>query len=428
MSNTSKNSKIIIYDSIAYSSKAFEYNIIKEINYEFPKEFSEDKLKTLKKLLSNPPLKTIEIYEFIQNFKEEKEKIREKINSKKAKILDEENYELIPIYSQKELLNSIILSITNTDLEKLEQLIIKYFEKYQKEYDKLKNKKEEKISIIEINLKKIRKDILQFKKKILDTLEEEIISEEKILKQLQQEKGKHEEIFYLIKEKDESTTVEREIEDKEKRLRFKIKNLSLDEKLYKAKISTLKTNLKSKKFKTIEPIPFILTLGMIYWTSFSDTKNIILKYETKINKLKEKEIHLEKKIEEILEKKRILKEENLEKLKEITKKEDILQKKIHELEKKVDKQKKSIEKKYDVRKKKEEEYSKLVENETLLTNQFIKESEEHKKLLELDEETLLKEINEIEIERETKKKELEEMLKNIEKQIIHSKKNYILEL
>lgn len=428
MSNTSKNSKIIIYDSIAYSSKAFEYNIIKEINYEFPKEFSEDKLKTLKKLLSNPPLKTIEIYEFIQNFKEEKEKIREKINSKKAKILDEENYELIPIYSQKELLNSIILSITNTDLEKLEQLIVKYFEKYQKEYDKLKNKKEEKISIIEINLKKIRKDILQFKKKILDTLEEEIISEEKILKQLQQEKGKHEEIFYLIKEKDESTTVEREIEDKEKRLRFKIKNLSLDEKLYKAKISTLKTNLKSKKFKTIEPIPFILTLGMIYWTSFSDTKNIILKYETKINKLKEKEIHLEKKIEEILEKKRILKEENLEKLKEITKKEDILQKKIHELEKKVDKQKKSIEKKYNVRKKKEEEYSKLVENETLLTNQFIKESEEHKKLLELDEETLLKEINEIEIKREAKKKELEEMLKNIEKQIIPSKKNYILEL
>lgn len=428
MSNTSKNSKIIIYDSIAYSSKAFEYNIIKEINYEFPKEFSEDKLKTLKKLLSNPPLKTIEIYESIQNFKEEKEKIREKINSKKAKILDEEDYELIPIYSQKELLNSIILSITNTDLEKLEQLIVKYFEKYKKEYDKLKNKKEEKISIIEINLKKIRKDILQFKKKILDTLEEEIISEEKILKQLQQEKGKHEEIFYLIKEKDESTTVEREIEDKEKRLRFKIKNLSLDEKLYKAKISTLKTNLKSKKFKTIEPIPFILTLGMIYWTSFSDTKNIILKYETKINKLKEKEIHLEKKIEEILEKKRILKEENLEKLKEITKKEDILQKKIHELEKKVDKQKKSIEKKYNVRKKKEEEYSKLVENETLLTNQFIKESEEHKKLLELDEETLLKEINEIEIERETKKKELEEMLKNIEKQIIPSKKNYILEL
>ena len=422
-----QNEQVIIYESQVFSTKSTQYKLLKEYNIELNDKNPFEELKKINEQIEKPEYKNVTIYEEIKEFEKVKEKIQLNIKNKKFKPLDEENYELIPVYSQKEILTSMIESITNQDIFESITKIKNYTKKHERELEKYKKTIESEVKISEKELEKKRNEILQFKKKILDILEKEIKTEEKILKELEKEKIKQEEMFHLIKEKGNFKLEKKKIEDKKNHIAHKIKKLSLDEKLFKAKITTLKTNLKSKKYKTIEPLPFILSLGLIYWTSFSNTKTIILKYENKINKLKEKEIILEKEHEDLIEKERILTQENIEKLKEITKLEEELQKKIIQIEKNLDKQKRIVDKKYQERKDKEEKYNILINEETTLSNKYIKVSEKMNEIESNELNNIITKIDKLKEKKERQKEELTQLLKNIEKQKIDSKKNCIIE-
>ena len=422
--------QILIYENKVYSMYSKTLSLPNTIS--FNDEKNTNIIESLKKnhenIFSKDKNKNIEIKATITNFDLLCEKIEKEIENKNFELIDENDYNIISAYSQKELLLSLFESIHEKDIIETEENIKQYFKIHNKEFIKIKNKEEENIKKLEQNLTKQREEISKFKKKTLDLIEKEIKNEEGLLLKLSSEKKEHENIFNLIKDKEVAPEIQKKLSEKEKKINFKIKQLKLDEKLYKAKILTLKNNLKSKKYKTINPLSFIVTLGLIYWTKYSDTKYHILKSENNINKIKEKEILFEKELTTISEELTTIQEKTIEKLKEITKKEDLLQKKIEKIEKEIDKQKNIIEKKYNIRKKNETEYDLLLTHENAISKEYIKKYEEMKNIHSLNEEEFLKQLEILKEKRNEKKKEIQDIIKKIDTQSFSYKKNILITL
>jgi hypothetical protein len=428
-----KENRILLFENTIYSMKSKILSIENTTNYNLEIQSQKkpfDNLQEIYQYLNKPPsYKEIEIKGVLLNFDQILPKIKEKISLNEEKEIDENDYEIISTYSQKELLTSLYESISTENLEDYKHKLLPYLQKHKPELLKSLSNQEKNVNKIETTLQKQRTEISQFKKKTLSLIEKEILNEEKVLEKLSLEKKEHEKIFHLIQDKEENSNYEKKLKQKEKQISFTIKQIKLDEKLFKAKISTLKNNLKAKKYKTIEPLSFFFTLGLVYWTSYSNTKQVILRYENKINKLKEKEILLEKEVSYISEERDILQDKNIDRLKEITKKEDELQKNIEKLEKEIDKQKKNIEKKYDIRKKNEVEYNLLIEQENVISKEYIQQYEELKKMNLISlEENFISLIDKIIMRQHNQKKEIKEMIQSIEHQKFEYEKNSIFEI
>ena len=131
-----QNEQVIIYESQVFSTKSTQYKLLKEFNIELNNKNPFEELKKINEQIEKPEYKNVTIYEEIKEFEKVKQKIEQNIKNKKFELLDEENYELIPIYSQKEILTSMIESITNQDIIESITKINDYTKKHEKELEK----------------------------------------------------------------------------------------------------------------------------------------------------------------------------------------------------------------------------------------------------------------------------------------------------
>ncbi len=344
--NNSNNSKTyIIYENKLLSNNSQEIYIPKKLEFKLPNNKDlKSQIKYIEHLIeeNSADKKKIEIKGVINNFEKIFQLVSQKIKNKEFKQLDENNYENIVIISQNEIIKQLLKNLENNENNEFLEKVNKFFNENQG----LINEKIKKISIrkdiLNKEFKSLENKFNDKKNQIEEKLTKIIKKREKTIEDYKNKKIKLESEFENMKENENINQEDHIIERKIKKLKFEEEKIKLDEKILKAKISTLKNKLKSKQIKTIEIIPFILTLGLIYWTKFSDTKYIILKFENKINKLKEKEAILEKEVYSLKEKLEFIKDNKSQKLKEISKKEDKIQKEIENIEKEIKSEEKEI--------------------------------------------------------------------------------------
>lgn len=291
----------------------------------------------LDKLLNNSG-RNFEISKPIENFEEIEKKINE--NKSKLKKVTSDNYEFIEKTSAIDIIKSILTTVENSNLNHLELEVKEYIQKNkQKELEK-NTQLEESIDLEKSRIKEFEKK----KEKILETskvkqLEKLELQKEKINDEIKKNENLIEAQNNLSKNKSKTLNDKiKEIDEQQENLKFEIK-------ISKNTIKSLKASLKlgkTKKFNWITGILMVFTLGLIYWTKYTDTKYFILKsqekiakYEEKITKLEQEKFNLKKKIINENKKEDSKTLEKKEKEKNLLKSNDDLFLKIEDIENKI---------------------------------------------------------------------------------------------
>ncbi|MCA9459945.1 MAG: hypothetical protein KC550_05345, partial [Nanoarchaeota archaeon] len=296
---TSDKNKVEIFflkNSQVFSNKTRKLQIIKEIP-EFSLEnkdlnLFENNHRIIKKLqwIIEEDRKTLPIGGEIQNFSQIREEIEKKFNDKKLKKKyfskpKEDNYEFIEKTTQIEILEQIHKTINNKDLINLKNEINEYIKKKQLLENEKINDLKKQIKSLEDKIKELEKLIQIITKEEIDILNKKSSEHKKEIENLSKKKDKlQEKLDYEGKQDNISIYIDK-LENKFKNIKFKIEENKLEIKILKTKVSNLDDEIKMGKKKCIKPISFILTLGLIYWTSYSDCKHYKIKLHTKANKI-----------------------------------------------------------------------------------------------------------------------------------------------
>lgn len=336
--------KYYIKNNLVFSSLTSKVKVIDKVeNIEIPSTTKSHLINNkiiitdIEKIIKNIG-RNFEISQPIKNFEEIKKKILE--NKSKLKKVTSNDYEFIEKTSGLEIIKSLLLSIENSNLNQLNKKLEEYISKTQKQELQKNTEIDE---LIEIEKNKIL-DTQEKKKKVLSEasvkkLEELEIEKEKISKEIEKNE------ITIAKYRNPKNEKLNQILTRQEEINHEIQDLKHLIKVTKTQIKSLKAELKlgnSKQFNWITGILMVLTLGLIYWSKFTDKKYFVLrnqkniaKYEEKISKLEHEKFNLEKEVRNENKKSANKEVEN-------SKKEEISRKKIDDLNIKQEKISKKI--------------------------------------------------------------------------------------
>jgi chromosome segregation ATPase len=292
-----KNSTYYIKDNIIFSKQTEPYEIPPSIDdIKLPTE-TKNHLTNNKIIItdldkiSQKKGKELEISKPIENYNQTKEQIEK--SDKKTKP-EHDNYDFLEKTSALQIVEGIISSFSDEKETLLKEKISAYIN-HTKEIEKEKNASlDEQIQIEKTKLSKTLKEKEKYEKENTEKLEIQITKSENNISKLSQEKQILDNKIESSKTKSISENAQKlykKIED----MNHEAKNNELEINILKAKMTSLKSEIRLGKTKCINWILFILTLGLIYWTKYSDCRYNVLMLDQKINKLKEKNIIMEKK-------------------------------------------------------------------------------------------------------------------------------------
>lgn len=386
-------------------------------------------LENLDKILENleKNKKEINVSGEIKKFPECKKIILELKTQKKLTKPDLDDYEFIEKTSQIQIIEQLLNSIDLSKLEILKKVTNEYIKKISGDEKEKYSQIEEDLSIEKSKLNKIEKE----KKDIEDineSLKLEISKSDKKIsefvdrkKQLTCDDEKDEKIVELNDKKNKILL-------KEEKIKFKIEDNKFEISIIESKIATIKDEIKMGNCKCLNWFLMIISLGLIYWTKYSDCKYKIISLNSKKNRIKEKIAKIQKK-ENILKRdieKITQKEENGTKID--VKREFEIKKSLEDIDKKI----KIEQKKMELNQQKIDENFKKIhkidsKNEDNIKNRLIElkvlKEEYDKYSTKNIEKIILKIENKIKIEIE----KIQNLKNNLEKQKIDIKDEWICE-
>lgn len=407
--------KYYIREGKVFSDKKTPISLVNEIGgLNFSSDNIFDKSKFIVEKLEEAITKArkLEVSGHIENSSQIIKKIENLKNTtaKNLKKVSSDDIEFVEKTSQLEIINQIISFFEKHPLKNIEEEIIihigrakKYEETKLKELEelilnqgkKVDLKKKERDKYIESEVKKLKNDFNE-KTKLKEGFEKKIKELEKKVED--------------IESKEESKSVKkifREI----KEINNLIKEFELDIEVRKARIKTLETQYKLGERKRVNWTIAILTLGLSYWTKFSDIKYLVKKNLNSINKLEEKILENKKKILKFENKLLDFKEEKKELAKQIQehiKKSDEHKNELSKVEKELEKIQEEIEKKN----KRVEE----IENEIKLENEKLEalviDKKTHEKYSSKSIQKYLEKIDKLHKNEEKMLKELRDKIDN----------------
>ncbi len=339
-----KNAKETFYikNNTIFSSKPTELELFNHIeHFDIPDEinFLKNNKHVLEKLNSNISKinKKIPISGIIENYEETKTKVEDLYKNKKSnfKKPQDDDYTFIEKTSQIDIIDQLIKTSESQDIIDLKKNIFQYIETT-KEQEARKNKTlNEQIKEENEKLRKEEEYLEKYKRENIFILEEKIKEEEKQIKTFSDKKRKIEELFGSKKQ---ISKIEEQIlktEEKIERLEYKIEENKLEIEIIKSKISQIDDKIKLGNKKCTRIIPLLLSLGLIYWTKYSDCRYAKMLLHEKIGKIHEKNLLIEKKIHKLKsyldQKKKQSKKTNIEE----SKKQDQINMQIEELDEKI---------------------------------------------------------------------------------------------
>ncbi len=358
-----------IKNSIIFSTNKTDLFISDEIpEIELPNE-TKNFLKNNKEIISkleeikNRPRKCIPLTGVIENFETISKFIENKTDKKKNFFKpDDDDYDFIEKTSQLDIVKQLSWSVNGNDVEKLKQKLNDYIEFASlDEKSKISNIEDQLNNENEI-LTNIKEDIKDYKSNYIITIEKKILSTQTQIDSILEKKKSLEEIFIAKSSISELENEIRNLQTKINEYLFKIEDSKISIEIIKSKISLVEDNMKMGKKKCPSIISFLATAGLIYWTSFSDCTYIKAKLKSKIRKINEKNLKIEKRIHKcktlLNQKKSVQKTKDIE----LSRKQELTKNKIEELEIIKDKKEKEI-----IELKKELEKKEKVLNEKLDT-------------------------------------------------------------
>jgi hypothetical protein len=425
-----KKSKFYIKDKKIFSDKYEEIFITEKYDSILPDEnenLIEDRKIIYNFLNNNKKIKKIKTFGLIKNY----EKILNIIktnNIKIEKIQENEKYDFIEKTSQIEILEQII---NNYDMHDL--ILIK--KELEKRLNKKANEEEKKIKEIRDNLNKNKNELEKesskkrnFEKENINILEKNIIEEEKKIEKLFKKKNELEEVFI---EKEENVQIEKELiklKEKEDRNKYLIEESKLQIEILKAKLNQVEDKIKMGETKCLSLVSMFLSLGLIYWSKYSDCKNLKFRLKNRISKENEKNLYREKKILKISNEIK-LKHYNLKiKNSQFIKIQEKSQEKLNEIDKQINKSKKIIEtqrEKLKENKIKLEKITKLIDNLKEKIEKIEKINSEFERYSKEKIETLFKEIWE---KKSTNINQIKTIVSDLKKQKVPIEKEGIIQI
>lgn len=430
--------KIFVYENKVYSDKK------EKISFLNIEQTNLDDIILSGNILNNNKLiidileknknnfKEFEIYGLIDNFEETEMKIRkiwnEKNNSKIKKI-DEPDYEFMEKVSAPEILEQLIAVAENDENLKILKNRIKEY------LDKNNPRENSKLNTIEEEIDKVVKEILETDDEIKKFENEEInlrkikIKEiEKTIENLKLKKEKtNKEIERLFIDKDEQEKVKK-LEKEIIKLKNKKEDFEIEIKIINSKIATLKDKIKTGSTKCSNPWLMILTLGLIWWTRFSDCRYKINRLHLKISNIKLKILENEKKSKKLERDIEEFSDRQKERHLSNSKKEEKLNNDLEQLEQELTNENKELDKnqrELELKIKEMDKLSKKKQDFIERKNSIEKIKEDHLKnsLTKIDEK-----MNELEKKYYEKVNELLKYKEQIEKQKINIKGIWKIEL
>lgn len=244
--------------------------------------------------------KSLKISGEITNFKETKDKIEEDFQKFKSKFSEpkEEDYEFQEKVSQIEITEQMISMLKKIDNSELELQLKSYL-------NNIKDIEDLRIKEVEDEIEKHSKAHTQIKKKKDEFKTNEVEKTTKEIELKLKEKEKFEIEIENLEEKIEKSNSEvddAEIKNIKKQILLdeeKIEKINTDIEIKKLRIENLKREAKLGKRKKVNLVFFILTLGLIYWTKYSDLSYHLIKEQNSINNKKEKILHHKNKINSV---------------------------------------------------------------------------------------------------------------------------------
>ncbi len=291
--------------------------------------------------------KRISVFGVYKNHKKVSEELEKKFKQNKSKFKKPslDDYNFMEKTSQIEILNQLINQSNYKDkLEDMKNKIQTYSNAIKSEEAEKTKQLNEQIEMEEEKLEQKKRDKKIYEEEKIVWLEEKILETEKQIERNLEKKEKLEKVYHESdaekKSKKELISAEQKIE----KTKFQIEDNKIAIEIIKAKVSQINDRIKMGKKKCIKPIPFILTLGLVYWTEYSDCKHIKFTLEEKANKIKEKNLVLEKKIHRLEHELDTKRKASNQLLQEFNKLQEDTNKKIEELEKENRNNEKEIEK------------------------------------------------------------------------------------
>ncbi len=420
-------SKFYINNNRIFSDKELTLKFLQiEPNIQIDTDTSNliDSNKEILEVLENiqKSKKELKISGIVSNFEELKEKIKKTSKDKFVKI-QENDYEFIEKTSSLEILEQIEKSLSYTPIMRLKEKIKSYIED-------VKGKEDKKIKTFDEQIEKLKIE-LDSKQKVLDRLNIQVQELEKINIDKEREIAElKRKIENSLNKKNENKDVKKKTKALEKKIEFlksKIEEIEMEIKILHEQINVFTQKLKLGDTKSINLVLMILTLGLIYWTKYSDNRYILGSIKLKIAKRKEKMLKLELQIRKIEREIELLIKEDLEKnLKDYKTEEKIEEEKsyikikIAEIEKEILKESKKLEEKEKELKNIENDVEEVEEKVTSL----IKVKENYK---EFSVEKIERKIKEIEEEYSSDIKEVERLVKILTEQRVEVNGSWTIE-
>lgn len=428
--------KLYIKDNNIFLADTAEYFFPIEIeNIEIPKD-SKNHLVNNKILISdiqklkNKETKKIELTKKIDDFDDLKSKISKLyINDKnKFKTPKSDDYDFIEKTSQIEIIDGILKNyMTNTNSFDTSDNNINNYIKSIKSLEKQKFAQvEEQIEIENSKLLKINQEKEEFKIENIDNLLAENEKSNKKLKLLENKKTKLDDYFTKKLDLTNNDSKIEKINEKINDYNSKIKENEMNVEILNAKIKTLKNNIKLGKTKSINIFLFIITLGLIYWTKYSDSKYQLLKLTEKKNKQEERNLIYKKnifKLEKILDKKSSQNQKNNVKT---AKEEEDIQNQIDDLDVKITALKIDIKKFDEEIKLKSKDLKKFDIDIDKINNKIIELTSIHEEFKKYSTDKLKKEFDLLKGKKQSQLKKLEDLKKQLKSQVIDIKGEWII--
>ncbi|MFW6286157.1 MAG: coiled-coil domain-containing protein [Nanoarchaeota archaeon] len=298
--NHNKTKVFYIKDNIVYNSNTKKYFFPQNLkDIEIPNH-TKNHLTNNKIIISDlnklkqKKNREINLSKPIKNFTQVKLKINQ-LNKKNFIKPKDQDYTFIEITSQLDIINGIINNIETDDIDLFNTKINNYIKNIE-HIEKEKNSNiEEQIEIENNKLKKTNTKKNNFITKNITNLKKQL---NKIKEENQKLENQKEELIV----KQEENNINKQLQTKIEKINNKIlkiqhtkKNNEFEIKILKSKIKTINDYKKLGNKKCLNILLMIFTLGLIYWTRFSDCNYKILKFQKTINQLEESNNKLDKK-------------------------------------------------------------------------------------------------------------------------------------
>lgn len=328
--------RFYIKDNILYSTnkeniKIYNIEKLSETSYEGSDFFTNNKaiITKINEIIETP--KEISVCSQIKNFDSIKNQIKN-LDKKNIKKVKKNDYEFIEITNSLEIFEMLKDNLKFSEKYKKCKNVL---EEYLQEVKNLEKVKEDKFNLeigeLKLNIKNKKNEIDKYKEKNIFKIEKKLKEKERVREKINLNiSNLNNEIKLNLNEKNPKE-LEEKLKEKEK-IEKDIDSKEFEILLIKGKNEILEKKIQLGKIKSPNVILMILTLGLIYWTKFSNIKYQIINNELKITKIKEKKLRNDVKLKKISKEIDNLNSIIKEKSKSTKTKNDILTKKISELE------------------------------------------------------------------------------------------------